>query len=358
MKAIGGIESEVFVIDNNSSDGSMEYLQPRFPAIHFTRNRENQGFGKANNQALSQASGKYVLFLNPDTIVGEDSLTTCISFIESHPQSGATGVRMIDGSGLYLKESKRGLPTPWVSFCKLSGLTFLFPHSKLFAAYYLGHLKENENNQVDVLAGAFMMVKKKVLDITGGFDERFFMYGEDIDLSYRIQQAGYFNYYIAGTTIIHFKGESTRKDLRYVKHFYKAMSQFMRKHFSGGIAAVFVMFMESAIWLRAGMHTVAHLFDREKGKIKNKNIYTFLAGDTGQAGELKTALLSYHRTLVQNKNEANEIIFCEGNNLSFRRVIELFQQEHPSVHYKIHAGKSAGIVGSDSKDAMGESIPL
>jgi GT2 family glycosyltransferase len=180
-------QTEVIVVDNNSSDGSIAWLRPMFPFVRFIANTNNQGFAKANNQALQQCRGQYVLFLNPDTILPEDCFVQCLSFMEFHPDAGALGVRMIDGSGQYLPESKRGFPSPWVSFCKMSGLTHFFPASKLFARYYLGHLSPAETHQVDVLSGAFMWVRKEVLDKTGGFDERFFMYAEDIDLSYRIQ---------------------------------------------------------------------------------------------------------------------------------------------------------------------------
>ncbi|HEX4374585.1 MAG TPA: glycosyltransferase family 2 protein, partial [Puia sp.] len=194
-KAIEKIEAEIFVVDNNSTDDSIDYLQSKFPGVKFILNKGNEGFGKANNRALSLAKGKYILFLNPDTIVAEDSLEKCISFLESNKNAGALGVKMIDGSGNYLKESKRGFPSGWSAFCKLSGLTALFPHSKIFSKYYLGNLSERENQIIDVVSGAYFFVRKETLDKTGGFDEQFFMYAEDIDLSYRVQQSGFLNYY-------------------------------------------------------------------------------------------------------------------------------------------------------------------
>ncbi|MEO7983099.1 MAG: glycosyltransferase family 2 protein, partial [Bacteroidota bacterium] len=225
LRAIEGIRAEIIVVDNNSSDNSIEYLLPRFPAIEFIANKENTGFGRGCNQGLQRASGEYILFLNPDTIVPEDCFRQCISFLENHPDTGALGIKMLDGSGRFLKESKRAFPSPMTSLYKLFGLAKLFPHSKLFSKYHLGHLDENQNNEVDVLAGAFMMIRKEVLDKVGGFDETFFMYGEDVDLSYRVQKAGYKNMYFAGSSIIHFKGESTRKgSMNYVRMFYNAMS--------------------------------------------------------------------------------------------------------------------------------------
>ena len=250
--------TEIFVVDNLSDDGSIEYLQYKFHGIQFFSNKENVGFAKANNMALSKATGKYILFLNPDTIIAEDTISTCISIMKADHTIGAAGVRMVDGNGNFLKESKRGLPLPWAAFCKLSGLTTIFPHSKLFASYYLGHLEEHKNNPVDVLSGAFILIRKGVLDKTGGFDEQFYMYAEDIDLSYRVQKAGYINYYVANTTIIHFKGESTRKDLHYVKLFYKAMDQFMRKHISTSPLALF--FMKIAVWFRSKIASLVYFF--------------------------------------------------------------------------------------------------
>lgn len=258
QKAITGIKAEVIVVDNNSSDNSVGYLQPRFPGVVFISNNENFGFAKACNQGLTKATGRYILFLNPDTIVPEDCFRQCISFLAGNEKAGALGVRMVDGGGHFLKESRRSFPSPLTSLYKLFGLSRLFPRSRLFAKYHLGHLGEKETHEADVLAGAFMMVKKEVLDKTGGFDETFFMYGEDVDLSYRIQAAGYINYYYADSTIIHFKGESTRKgSMNYVRMFYTAMSVFVRKHYGSGKAGIFNMMIHFAIWTRAALTAIA-----------------------------------------------------------------------------------------------------
>jgi GT2 family glycosyltransferase len=183
QKAIEGIQAEVFVVDNASSDGSREYLEPKFTNIHFEWNKENVGFGKACNQALKQAKGDHVLFLNPDTVVPEDCFTACFNFFQQTPDAGAIGIRMLDGSGKFLPESKRSFPSPITSFYKLSGLSSIFPRSKTFGRYHLGYLDQHKNHEVDVLAGAFMMIRRDVVNQTGGFDESFFMYGEDVDLS-------------------------------------------------------------------------------------------------------------------------------------------------------------------------------
>src|SRR5258705_5100866 len=190
QKAIAGIPAEIIVVDNCSADNSIDYLQPKFPAVQFIANKENLGFAKGCNIGLRSAKGDLILFLNPDTFVPEDCFQKCISFLESHADAGALGIRMLDGRGKFLKESKRSFPSPMTSLYKLFGLSILFPRSKVFSKYHLGHLDENENHEVDVLAGAFMMVKKEVLEKVGSFDEIFFIYGEDVDLSYRIPKTG------------------------------------------------------------------------------------------------------------------------------------------------------------------------
>ncbi len=252
-------EAEVIVIDNHSADNSLEYLKPKFPNVLFFNNNENLGFAKACNQGLKMAKGSYILFLNPDTIVPEDCFQKCISFLETQTYIGALGIKMLDGSGKFLKESRRAFPMPITSLYKLFGLSMLFPRSRIFSKYHLGHLDKNENHEVEVLAGAFMMVKKEVLEKVGGFDEIFFMYGEDVDLSYRIRKGGYKNYYFAKGSIIHFKGESTRKGtLNYVRVFYNAMSIFVRKHYGGGRAGIFSFLIHLAIWIRAVMSAIGN----------------------------------------------------------------------------------------------------
>lgn len=262
-EALRHVEGEVIVVDNASQDGSREYLEPLFPEVSFIWNAENLGFGRASNLGMKKARGQHILFLNPDTIVAEECFPLCLRFMEQHPEAGALGVRMIDGSGQFLKESKRAYPSLLTAFFKLTGLATLFPRSPLFARYHLGHLDQNKDHEVDVLAGAFMWVRREVLEKTGGFDERFFMYGEDVDLSYRIQQSGYKNYYFAGTTLIHFKGESTRKGtLNYVRMFYRAMDLFVHKHYASFTAFFFRFFITIAIWARAVISALAGFLRR------------------------------------------------------------------------------------------------
>lgn len=347
---------EVWVVDNNSTDKSIEYLQMKFPFVQFIKNTVNLGFSKANNQAIQHANGKYILFLNPDTIVPEDAFTKCIAFMETTPDAGALGVQMVDGSGQYLKESKRGFPSLWVSFCKMSGLTRSLPTSKIFAGYYMGHLSNQQLQKVDILSGAFMMAKKEVLDRTGGFDEQFFMYGEDIDLSYRIQRAGFTNYYFSDCTIIHFKGESTRKDSKYVRQFYKAMVQFVQKHFHGELAWFYTGLLEAAIWLRAAITVVS----REHGErsIKYEGTPAFyLAGDEKSANEVRSVLNSFpNYSITTVADDAKEWIFCEGDTYSFKQIIEQIQTCPNWLKPFIHANGTYTIVGSHSKDQRGYAI--
>lgn len=260
QKASQGLNVEVFVVDNNSSDGSVEMVRERFSEVQIIDNQENTGFAVANNQAYHIASGKYILLLNPDTVVAENTFQICYNFMEKHPEAGALGVRMIDGSGTFLPESKRGFPSPFVAFCKTFGLTSLFSRSKFFNQYYLGHLGEFETCEIDVLAGAFMFMRHDVLQKVGMLDEAFFMYGEDIDLSYRIVKGGYKNYYLPTTSIIHYKGESTKKgSLNYVKTFYQAMIIFAKKHFIGTQGQFFVAILQVAIYFRAFITLVSNL---------------------------------------------------------------------------------------------------
>lgn len=259
-KACKNIDAEIFVVDNNSVDGSTGMLIHKFPEVKLILNKRNLGFSKANNQAIRKASGEYILLLNPDTVVEEQTFNRVIAFMDERPEAGGLGVKMIDGKGKFLPESKRGLPTPWIAFYKIFGLASLFPKSKVFGRYHLSYLDEKEVHEVDVLAGAFMLMRKEALDKVGLLDETFFMYGEDIDLSYRITKGGYKNYYYPGTTIIHYKGESTKKgSLNYVRMFYNAMIVFARKHFSKQYAGLFSIFIHLAIYFRAAIATGARL---------------------------------------------------------------------------------------------------
>jgi len=263
QKAMVGIDAEVWVVDNNSVDGSVEMLSAKFKWVHVIANAQNTGFSKANNQAIQTSTGAYILLLNPDTVVEEDTFLKCIAFMDHHPEAGALGVRMVDGSGNFLPESKRGLPTPEVALYKMFGLNKIFPKSKKFGRYHLGFLSEHETNEVEVLAGAFMFMRKKALEEAGLLDEAFFMYGEDIDLSFRLIKAGYKNYYFPETSIIHYKGESTKKgSANYVKIFYQAMVIFARKHYKGSKSGLLIFLINTFIYLRAFAALLYRFFSR------------------------------------------------------------------------------------------------
>jgi O-antigen biosynthesis protein len=253
-KAAANVSTEVFVVDNNSVDGSVQMVKEKFPEVHLIENKKNTGFSYANNQAIKISRGEYILLLNPDTVVEEDTFQKVISFMDDHPEAGGLGVKMLDGKGNFLPESKRGLPTPSVAFYKIFGFSKLFPKSKTFGKYHLGFLDKDKTHEVEILSGAFMLMRKSVLDKVGVLDETFFMYGEDIDLSYRILLGGYKNYYYPETRIIHYKGESTKKSsVNYVFVFYRAMVIFANKHFSQNNAKLFSFLINIAIYLRAGL---------------------------------------------------------------------------------------------------------
>lgn len=247
------MEGEVIVVDNASSDGSVEMLRERFgDRITLMANEDNPGFAKANNQAMKIANGRYFLLLNPDTLVAEDSFSNCVSYMDAHPKVGGMGVYMQDGDGVFLPESKRALPTPWVSFYKIFGLAKLFPKSKRFGQYHLTYLDKAESHNIEILSGAYMWMRKEALDKIGLLDETYFMYGEDIDLSWRLIQGGYENAYFAGTEILHYKGESTKKgSLNYVKVFYQAMIIFAKRHFGGRNKTGFIFAIRTGVYVRA-----------------------------------------------------------------------------------------------------------
>ena len=262
-KALKNIEAEVFVVDNNSVDRSLAMLAEKFPQVKVMANKENVGFARANNQAIRESTGEYVLLLNPDTVVEEDTFEKCLAFMDATPDAGGLGVKMVNGQGKFLPESKRGIPFPAVAFYKLFGLSKLFPHSRKFGSYHLTYLDNDEIHSVEVLSGAFMLMRRSVLDKVGLLDEDYFMYGEDIDLSYRILKGGYKNYYFPKTRIIHYKGESTKKgSLNYVHVFYKAMQIFASKHFSKNNAKLFNFLINCAIWFRAALAALRRILSR------------------------------------------------------------------------------------------------
>ena len=251
---------EVIVVDNASTDSGESQITKAFPEVRWIANTENVGFGRANNQGFEAAKGTYTLILNPDTVVQEDTLEVCLNYLKSHPEVGGLGIKGIDGAGQFLPESKRGLPTPMTALWKITGLSRIFPKSAFFARYHMGHLDPDKNHKVDILVGCFMMVPTQLLRAVGGFDPRYFMYGEDIDLSYELLKSGHENHYISDSQIIHYKGESTKRgSLNYVKMFYQAMIIFAKKQFSGSSALAYTLLIYLGIYLRAGLALLARL---------------------------------------------------------------------------------------------------
>lgn len=373
QKAVKDIDAEIWVVDNASQDGSITYLQPRFPWVQFIENPVNIGFGKANNQVLTMAKGRYILFLNPDTIIAEDSLQKTMDLLEADEKAGACGIQMLDGSGNFLPESKRAFPNLRPALFKLIGLAALFPTSAYFNTYALGHLPANQNHPIAVLAGAYMMVKKEVLEKTGAFDEQFFMYGEDIDLSYRIEKAGYKNYYLGETCILHFKGESTLKgSLNYVQLFYKAMIVFVQKHYTSGGSKLFSFLLQLAILLRALASIIFRLIKKLipvqllQPIFTPKHQPTLVIGSLSayeevkhilqieRPGETCMAILPEAIQTIQQYPRA-EIVFCAGS-LSYSNIFSIMQTISGKQLFRFHATGSNSIVGSDSKETAGRAL--
>ena len=249
-RALKDIDAEVFVVDNHSRDGSIGYVRGLFPEVNYVESNHNLGFARANNVAIRQCRGEYILLLNPDTIVGEQTVGHVLEFMDAHPDAGAAGVRMLKSDGDKAMESRRGLPTPMTAFYKMTGLCKRFPRHRKMGHYYMGYLPWDEAVPIEVVSGAFCMLRHEAVNKVGVLDEDFFMYGEDIDLSYRLIKGGYHNWYLP-ETILHYKGESTQKSsFRYVHVFYEAMLIFFRKHY-GGASLWLTLPIKSAIYIKA-----------------------------------------------------------------------------------------------------------
>jgi GT2 family glycosyltransferase len=361
--ATTNIKTAVWVIDNNSTDGSKEYLTPLFPWVNFIWNKQNVGFGRANNIGIKNAEGDFVLLLNPDTLLQEDSITALIKILIQDGCIGAAGICMLDGKGSILPESKRGFPTPWASFYKLSGIINFFPRSKKFAHYYLGHLAYNKNQEVDVLSGACMLIKKQVLDVTGGFDEDFFMYAEDVDLSYRIQQAGFKNYYVAGSRIIHFKGESTTRNIQYTKAFYMAMLIFVKKHYKHS-AFIWQLLLKAAIAVRGLLASLKYFYGANTQLNRHKPSYLLWGSKKATASaaaiirqQKNTGYISVHNYRLQpagaQLHNINEVIFCIDDELNWQSAIDAMLLLPKHLSFKWHAAGSNSVAGSNSKNSSG-----
>lgn len=313
---------EIIIVDNNSTDQSIPYLQARFSnsCINYILNNDNPGFAKANNQAVAQTKGEYILFLNPDTVLGENTLQNVIHFYDQDKlTTGAIGVKMINGYGKFLPESKRGVPSPWVSFCRISGLQSIFPKSKIFGKYNQLYLDKNLIHQVPILAGAFMMVSREIINKIGSFDESFFMYGEDIDLSYRIEKAGYKNYYLP-ETILHYKGESTDKnDYKYIKAFHDAMQIFYKKYYLN----------KNKIFSRIIIKAISSklLLSKRKAQVQKDEI-------AKQTLTFDTSLVSYENIISEmeknSKNNTQFLIYSPYTNITIGTKTIILNADHVS----------------------------
>ena len=336
LKAMDGIDGEIIVVDNDSQDDSIDYARELYPQVTFIENKENLGFSCANNIAIRQSKGEYVLLLNPDTIVNEHLLTDCITLLDAHPEVGATGVRMLNENGTFAPESRRGVPTPFTAFCKMVGLTSLFPKSRLFGRYYMKYLDEYAATPIDIISGACMFIRKSVLDECGLLDEDFFMYGEDIDLSYRMLKTGKQNYYLP-TRILHYKGESTHKNtFRYVYVFYEAMYIFFRKHYASYNWILSVP-IRSAIYLKGG----AEFFSRKlRGWLKKPmsdqeylQTVRFLLKGSNRTIEAMVEICEHNKLaydVVENDTIQYDYVVFDVDEFSYDQILEELERKSKS----------------------------
>ncbi|WP_310555855.1 glycosyltransferase family 2 protein [Flavobacterium sp.] len=353
QKAIQNIDAEIIVIDNNSPDDSCAMMKSRFPNVKLIENKENSGFPKGNNIGVAQAKGEYICILNPDTVVAEDTFTKVLAFAERQKNLGIVGCKLIDGTGNFLPESKRGVPTPFVAFTKIFGL---YKFSNYFGKYYAQHLNENKTGKVDILVGAFMVMKRELYLEVGGFDENCFMYSDDIDLSYMVLQKGKTNYYLNETTLIHYKGESTIKDETYMKRFQEAMNFFYKKHFK--ISVFFTAFMKTGIVF----FSFVKMF-QGKSKQKNQPDHYILISNSQQLQDKlekqfkkPVQLQNIPQSFSENKNV--EVIF-DNNFIDFKTIIQLLEQnKNKKLTYKIIPQMTDYMIGSNSSNDCGEVIHI
>jgi len=347
-KASGGIECEIFVVDNNSSDGSVIMVSRNYPEVKLIANSENKGFSAANNQAIRLASGKYILLLNPDTIIGEETFKQCIRFMDDHPDAGATGVRMINGKGSFLPESKRALPEPATAFYKITGLSYLFPGSAKFNRYYLGNIDNNYTSRADVISGAFMFLRKEAVTAAGLLDEAFFMYGEDIDYSYRLLKKGFNNYYYPEAKIIHFKGESTKKEkMDFVINFYNAMLIFVMKHFNNGNLKRIIFPVRIAVFIRAGL-SVIKMSVRRLFLPFYKTVQTVIHRRSSSTARTNTLIISDN----EGCRKISELLTLTKNNPG--RIIRI-SIDHDDFNKNV-PGNAENLCGIIKKDKIGQII--
>ncbi len=334
------IDAEIIVVDNASKDDSCEMVKAQFPDVKLIENKVNLGFSKGNNIGVAQAKGEYLCILNPDTVVAEDTFDKLLAYSKTLTNPGAIACKLIDGAGNYLPESKRNIPYVRAALKKLMGNA---------TYYYANHLEANQVGAIDVLVGAFMFLKRSVYNEVKGFDEDYFMYGEDIDLSYKIVKAGYKNYYLGTTSVIHFKGESTLRDKNYAKRFYGAMQIFYKKHFRKNIA------FDCMVWL--GIRSVYLLRNAPVEKIKYVFQYVLISDKAHQALTAVLPKIVIVRKEISNFANETEIIL-DANHLSYKEIIA-FMSTYGNTKkwtYKILPRQSKFIIGSDNAINRGEII--
>ena len=365
QNALETIDGEIIVIDNNSPDDSCTIMKQRFPNVKLIQNSENVGFPKGNNIGVAQAKGKYICILNPDTVVAEDMFTKVLAFAQQQSDLGIVGCKLIDGTGNFLPESKRGVPTPWVAFTKITGLYKLF--SGTFGKYYAQHLNENQTGKVDILVGAFMFLKRDLYLEVGGFDEDCFMYSDDIDLSYRILQKGKSNYYFHETTVIHYKGESTIKDETYMKRFQEAMNFFYKKHFNpdGSGSLLFLLFMKIGIVF----FSLVKMFQGKPGiKIAPKS-YLLYSDNEKLADKLRLVLqkkVLFHDLKTEKMVISYSLISRRGTEIildnefiSFKECIAILESSrNKGFTFKIIPKTANFLIGSNNSNERGEIIEI
>lgn len=338
--AIATIDAEIIVVDNNSADDSCMMITTLFPEVILIANKENVGFSTANNQGVQKAQGDYVCILNPDTVVSEDTFTKLLDFTSKTPQVGAIGTRLIDGTGRFLPESKRNLPTPKVAFQKIFGSG---------TSYYVTSIDQEEIGKVTVLVGAYMFMKRSVYEEVKGFDEQYFMYGEDIDLSYTIEKAGYQNYYFGDTTVLHYKGESTAKDATYRKRFYGAMRIFYHKHFNNNSL--------EALAVRMGLWLATLSRKRTPETIYNKpQAYVMITDDERLIERVSKSLDASVKKVdeLERVIEGTEV-FLDAAMLSYKGCITLISEsEKKGCTFKIIPKNATFAIGSNSREGRGE----
>ena len=337
LKAMDGIDGEVIVVDNNSQDDSIDYVRGLYPQVTFIENKENLGFACANNIAIRQSKGEYVVLLNPDTVVNEHLLTDCISLLDSNPNIGATGVRMLNEDGTFAPESRRGVPTPFTAFCKMVGLTKLFPKSRLFGRYYMKYFDEYATTPIEIISGACMFIRKSVLDECGLLDEDFFMYGEDIDLSYRMLKTGKQNYYVP-TRIMHYKGESTKKDtFRYVYVFYEAMYIFFKKHYAN-YNWILSIPIRSAIYIKGATEFVLRKL-RSLFVVKGQTDHDFLLSSrfllkgSNRTIEAMVEICDHYRLtydIIENETVKYDFVVFDVSEYSYEQILEELERKSKS----------------------------